>query len=48
MSVIEGRLDADGNRHGEVRYYLAAPFKRGERVEAMAERAWYAWRSNRP
>ncbi len=50
MLVNEGRRDADGNRRSEQKWYLAAPFKRGERIEATAEQvdAWYAWRRTRP
>jgi hypothetical protein len=42
--------DADGNRHWEIKYYLYAPLKRGEFIEATQEQveAWYAWRRSRP
>jgi len=48
--VTVGSRDADGNYHGERKWYLTAPWKRGERIEASPEQvdAWYAWRASRP
>ena len=46
VAVRVGRTGADGEYVSERRWYLAAKFKRGERVEAAPEQvaAWNAWR----
>jgi hypothetical protein len=48
MAVTDGSRDEDGNYRSEHKYYLAAPFKRGEFIEATPEQvdAWYAWRAS--
>jgi hypothetical protein len=45
--VTEGHTDADGTWRGEHRWVLAAPYKRGQLVDATPEQvaAWKAWRA---
>jgi hypothetical protein len=47
--VHVGSRDADGNYHGEPRWYLAVPLRRGQFIEATPEQvaAWQAWCASR-
>jgi len=50
ISVIHGGRDTYGRYHSEHRWYLAAAWRRGERIEATPEQtaAWQAWCASRP
>ena len=47
--VYAGSRDADGNYHAKLHWYLAAPYRRGEHIEATPEQvaAWQAWCASR-
>jgi hypothetical protein len=49
VMVNDGIRAADGSVQRERRWFLAAPFRRGEFIEATPQQvdAWYAWHARR-